>query len=173
MRLHGSEEVVKFRVFVSLAAFVFFSCAKSPARYHRYARDSAPSLGSKTATPGSANLRKDIDFGSQVYAEITWITGPKVSSRNQFTLTFFEEVADGSQADLVLESLPSLKLWMPSMGHGSTEDWSVEIAPPSPSDTRVVYQFNDVNLFMAGVWELKLTALLKGKEMKAAPEVKI
>lgn len=61
----------------------------------------------------------------------------------------FTRVADGTPVSgLELDVLP----WMPAMGHGTSVKPSVESGPDPGS-----YTVTDVNLFMAGLWEIRTT----------------
>ncbi len=44
-----------------------------------------------------------------------------------------------------------LRPWMPLHGHGTTPEWW------TGAETAGVWQFDDVNLHMAGLWELRFT----------------
>lgn len=61
----------------------------------------------------------------------------------------FTRVADGTPVSgLELDVLP----WMPAMGHGTSVKPSVEPGPDPGS-----YTVTNVNLFMAGLWEIRTT----------------
>jgi len=60
----------------------------------------------------------------------------------------------------------AVKPWMPAMGHGTS------IAPTITPESNGKYMVSDVDLFMPGLWELRLT-ISGPTEDNAAPEFEI
>ncbi len=90
-----------------------------------------------TVTSQSGNLKIGVRTSPQ----------PPVRGTNDIELTI-TGATDGAPRDgLALGVTP----WMPAMGHGTS------IVPTITPETDGKYMISDVDLFMAGLWELRLT----------------
>lgn len=149
---------------------VLTGCGRSPMHNHTRAGDNATKTGEKTSSDGNT-LRADFDFGDGIFAELDWTSPLRVSANNSFKLTFFEQASkEAPQVVLPLDAPPKINPQMPSMGHGTTEDWEVKLE--TTPEGQLLYAFSKVNLFMRGTWELQISGTHKGRAFSAKAPIR-
>ena len=78
---------------------------------------------------------------------LTWITYPSEETLGEFMMRFYAE--DKPDEFVTPHLSPAVKLWMPSMGHGSSPVVITQTAPGT-------YRVSDVYFIMLGLWEIRL-----------------
>ena len=80
--------------------------------------------------------------------DLEWIEGPHAYSESQFKIKFWKESSHGSHVLITPENL-EIRLWMPSMNHGSR---------PVSLEENGIGKFYVTNVFfiMGGDWEVQM-----------------
>jgi hypothetical protein len=137
---------------VSLTAFALLAC-NSPLLEHAQARDPGPTMA-RSQQRGDCPLAFP-EHG--MCAELTWDQTPTDQDPASFSLRFWtsqEGTAQGpyaSPSDTVY-----VKLWMPSMGHGSAPIILVQAKDNVGQVISGVYLGSYVNFVMPGMWQVKI-----------------
>jgi hypothetical protein len=76
-----------------------------------------------------------------------WTTYPSEQTQGVFIMRFYAE--DKPDESVTPHLSPAVKLWMPSMGHGSSPVVITQTAPGT-------YVVSDVYFIMLGAWEIRL-----------------
>ncbi len=120
---------------------------------------SGPAESTVLATSGPVTLTTQ---SGQLKVEIRTLPEPATRGNNQVELTVTGAI-DGQPRDgLTIACKP----WMPAMGHGTS------IVPSFAPEMMGKYMISDVDLFMPGLWQLRLT--ISGPiEDYVAPEYEI
>ena len=89
---------------------------------------------------------------SDLCASLKWVKPASEEEKGTFRLRFFKKGAEGIAID---PGHPvAVKLWMPSMGHGSSP---VKVAPLKSSTGSTLpgeYEVSEVYFVMPGAWEI-------------------
>jgi len=101
---------------------------------------------------------------AQLCASIQWDSAPSASRPNAFTLRFWN-LESGSEAGPYVSPLqePFVKLWMPSMGHGSRP---VSFSPARDAAGQIipgVYRVEKVIFTMRGDWDIQIQLREQGQ----------
>lgn len=146
---------------ILILMLVFSGCARpnfrDPVVVSQIANDN------KTQEPGGearCDRLCDLTFSPlSIYGTISWVNLPQGNQFGEFLLKFWnggEPVAPGSdQAEV------SVKLWMPSMGHGSSPVKVERVALGSYRATRVYF-------IMPGEWQLVIQVHYEGRLLAEA-----
>jgi hypothetical protein len=140
--------------FISLAAFGVMGCL-SPILTHAEISNKA-----KTERVGESNSIADCDvtFKAQgLCASMDWVTYPKEGEMGEFTLRFWQLGKGNASGPYSDPAFPVfVRLWMPTMGHGSSP---VETSPFLDSSGLAipgVYSVKHVFFVMRGGWEIQV-----------------
>ena len=120
-----------------MSCLLFSSCAKP------HYIDSAPLNERYSPSESSCPLYFSEE---RLCLKIRWITFPSESTLGVFIMTFFAE--DAPERPISPRLTPDVKLWMPSMGHGSSP-----VVIKSMSDG--IYEVSDIFFIMLGDWEIR------------------
>ncbi len=100
--------------------------------------------------------------GGSIHAHLSWLQGPDAEgAESKMRL----EWHDGSTHDLIEPGLPfSVKLWMPSMGHGSAPTKIQKLLDGRGEAVLGTYQVSNMYFTMPGQWEVRITVKRDGRE---------
>ncbi len=145
-------------VVVTLLATVFMGC-DSPIMEHATAQTPA---GAPSAAPGNSPIRTEDAFEcplsfprQRMCAELSWNGIPNSQDPSSFTLRFWKSGAathHGPYSNPPNEVF--VKLWMPSMGHGSSPITTVQSHDSGHQSIPGVYEGSNVYFIMSGAWEV-------------------
>ncbi len=135
----------------AILACLFMGCIESPLFNHADASTSA-------LNPVAQSEKCPLEFTkSDLCASIEWVKNPTEEESGAFTLRFWS-LSQGTESGPYIA--PSnevfVKLWMPSMGHGSSP---VTIKPALNTSGEIiagVYDVSDVFFTMHGNWEIQV-----------------
>lgn len=126
------------KLLVASLTLVSIACANP-----KYVSPGVSSTENKTSSGTCA-----AKFSSGECVDLTWEKKPTDSEFGSFVFkTFRSNYGDGSPMPIDMTEAPSIKMWMPSMGHGS----------PPVTVTRVdigTYRASNVFFTMKGDWEI-------------------
>jgi hypothetical protein len=135
------------------------ACGKSPLRHHTTAKSpqsNAPAPTSNdpaSASPGETlpNNCPILFARSNVCASVEWTTAINSQDEASFDLKFWtKDQGNSTQGPFAKpSSIVFVKLWMTSMGHGSSPTLVSEVSEG-------VYRVSRVNFIMAGPWDIRL-----------------
>ena len=132
---------------VLLSAFLS-GCLQSPLLNHAVANEGDESAEAKK---GSALVFPQ----QELSASITWIKEPADEEAGSFTLRFWSTKLGTEQGPYVDPGhVVAVKLWMPSMGHGSSPVKVEQIKDQAGGAVAGVYEATDVFFSMGGKWEI-------------------
>lgn len=124
---------------------IFFTSLAACAHSVEDGLDSLPELATKPVNSGSGvNCALEL-AKEKLCAVLLWETEPTGTSKGRFILKF----TDLNGAPTTPAQTVNVKLWMPSMGHGSSP---VSIAQVDSNTFRA----SDVFFVMAGSWEIHI-----------------
>lgn len=125
-------------------------CLQSPLLNHA----DADALGRETQLERESACA--LSFAAQGFcASLHWITRPGEDAPGEFQLRFWRksEATEAGPYSSPTQSV-GVKLWMPSMGHGSSP---VQVSPAKDASGAVlpgIYDARSVNFVMGGAWEI-------------------
>jgi len=143
-----------FLIAVVLGAFGTMGCL-SPILTHAESKNAAQ----PATTRDSKSLADcDVTFKTQgLCASMDWINYPKEGELGAFKLRFWQAGKGNANGPYFEPNLPVfVRLWMPSMGHGSSP---VTLTPALDSNGLVmpgVYDVTQVYFVMRGNWEIQI-----------------
>lgn len=151
--------------FRALSASLFFfailstGCLSSPLLNHADA--SAPRASLAQFDPNCPLFYKT----ENLCASLTWTKPATEDERGEFTLRFWDRDAATPNGPYVDPSHSVfVKLWMPSMGHGSSPVKVVPTVDASGTHVPGVYDASEVYFVMPGAWEIWVQ-LRQGKQV--------
>jgi len=130
----------------------------APVLNHRYPDPNLKAQGHRASMNSEGNTSCPLSFPSaHLCASLTWDHSPTQEEDNPFKLRFWS-------ADQGTESGPYVnpektvfaKLWMPSMGHGSSP---IKLSPSRDSSGDVIpgiFEASQVYFIMGGAWEVRV-----------------
>lgn len=141
-------------IFLSMIVVPLAAC-NSPLLEHANAQEAG---GRSRSDASSQNSRCPLNFPQHgICAELTWDQTPNEQNPSTFTLRFW---ASGEATSNGPYSAPNdkvfVKLWMPSMGHGSAP---VTLAQEMDAGNQVIpgiYSGSNVYFIMTGAWQVKV-----------------
>ncbi len=107
---------------------------------------------SDTASAAPVTTACDLTFSrSGLCASVTFDSAPNSENENAFTLKFYSQVSGTPETGPFIDptATVSVKLWMPSMGHGSSPVTLTRSAEGTYRATRVFF-------VMPGDWEIRV-----------------
>lgn len=145
-------------VIVTLMTTVFMGCDSPIVEHTTTQSPGGPSAG----VPGNPPARTDnavecpLSFPQEkMCAELSWNGIPDSQDTSSFTLRFWKS---GAATHSGPYSNPSnevfVKLWMPSMGHGSSPITTVQAHDSGNQSIPGVYEGKNVYFIMNGAWEV-------------------
>lgn len=81
-------------------------------------------------------------------ASVSWVAGPEVSTSNQLRIKIWPPAAGPNGPYTDIPGTLTVTPWMPAHGHGTTP-------PTITKDAIGLYTISDINLSMAGLWEIR------------------
>lgn len=114
---------------------LLYSCGKSPLL------GEAHGISPEKAAPDQSD--NQVFLIGDVEAKFEWKKGPVIGEESRIRIV----ITDASGLPAVLDGELKVKLWMPSMGHGSSP---VKISKTGEG----VYEVSEVYFIMAGEWEI-------------------
>ena len=129
------------------------ACGKSPLLNHANAADTAAS-GLTTPAPATCPLSFP---RAGLCASLSWSSGPNAEAMNSFVLRFWSAssaTANGPFSNPAKSVF--VKLWMPSMGHGSSPVTVTH--KQDATHTNLTGQFEATNVYfvMPGAWDIHI-----------------
>ncbi len=131
-----------------LMATFFIGCVDSPILNHADAAPAEQQLAVESICP--------IAFTEHnLCASLTWVKQATDSETGEFTLKFWDKTQGSESGPYVTPALtPFVKLWMPSMGHGSSPVHLVATLDAAGAATPGVFSATNVYFIMPGKWEI-------------------
>lgn len=129
--------------------FILSGCIDSPLFNH------ADAAGIKTQ-PLTENTKCPLELKAfDLCASLTWTSFPSNDEKGTFTLRFWNR-ATGTESGpyITPERDVFVKLWMPSMGHGSSPVTLKPAIDSSRTSIPGVFEASDVFFVMPGAWEI-------------------
>jgi hypothetical protein len=129
------------------------ACGKSPLLHHENASDTASSGLSQNPTP--ADTCPLVFPKSGLCASLDWTPPLAARKKLSFTLKFWKKsdaTANGPYSDP--SKTPYVLLWMPSMGHGSSEVTLSRKTDRQHLPLTGIYESNDASFIMGGAWDV-------------------
>jgi hypothetical protein len=124
---------------VALLPFLFFAIAACA-----HSNDDAVDPLALPSKPIGPSVECGLELTKEnLCATIVWEAEPTETTKGSFLLRF----SSRSGTPMTPVQTVAVKLWMPTMGHGSSP---VQIAPVDPN----TYRISDVYFVMAGRWEI-------------------
>ncbi len=139
-----------FNLTVIILSFVLSACLQSPILNHANAdSNSTASIDTKSADCA-------FEFNKlSLCAFIEWTKKPSDEEKGEFVIRFYDPKASSAKGPYIDPGYTvSSKLWMPSMGHGSSP---VKVNQLIGSDSKPVvgvYNASEVYFMMPGLWEI-------------------
>ncbi len=130
------------------------ACGQSPLLNHANAADSMPAGLSAEAEVTSCPL---VFPKAGLCASVSWTSGPSAEAMNSLVLKFWNQKDATAQGPY---SNPSqtvmVKLWMPSMGHGSSPITLHHKQDSTHTDLTGQFEASNVYFVMPGAWDLHI-----------------
>ena len=124
------------------ACFGMHACGASPLLHH----EQPVTARTEAAAPVQAAAHCDLSFSrAQLCASLTWDAQPDSENEGSFVMQFRSLRGDSVNSPQV----PSVQLWMPSMGHGSSPVTVVALGGGA-------YRVSRVFFIMPGDWEIRV-----------------
>jgi hypothetical protein len=129
------------------------ACGKSPLLNHANAADSSSAGGLSVEAESAAC---PLSFSkSGLCASLTWTSGPSAETMNSFVLKFWKKTgADQNGPYSNPTQTVFVKLWMPSMGHGSSPVTLQHQQDATHTDLTGKFEASNVYFVMPGAWDL-------------------
>jgi len=143
----------KIQLILLVAGILPMGCGVSPILHHESVRATDP----QSAQTGNCPLQFVV---SGYCASLTWQSTPSDQGSASFTLKFWkaeQESPQGPYADPT--GSVYTKLWMPSMGHGSSPVTLTHSQDSSGNQVPGVFQGSDVYFIMPGAWDVHVQIL--------------
>ena len=128
------------------------ACGKSPLLHHANANTSSSGLSQNSDSPDSCTLAFP---KSGLCASLNWTTPLAARKKLSFTLKFWKK-SDATESGPYSDpsKTPSVLLWMPSMGHGSSDVTLSKKADSHNLPLTGIYESNDAYFIMGGAWDV-------------------
>lgn len=163
----------KIFLWVGLSFFVLSACGESPLLHHETAKNAAEAETknfNEKSNPGTGGDDCPLSFSHVgLCASLEWVqladlrgnatadaTG--TDQEREFILRFWEKGKGNSQTGPYVDPSQkvSVKLWMPSMGHGSAPVKIDHHKSASRQDEIGVFDVTQVVFIMSGNWEIRI-----------------
>jgi hypothetical protein len=140
-------------ILCALSAFFALGCLKSPLFNHAEADQEATAGQTRNQLPSVEECPLEF-VNSGLCAALVWIQVPNEDEKGKFNLRFWKK--EEPQVHVTPENRMVVKLWMPSMGHGSSP---VVVTQDKDVDGNLIageYTVSEVYFVMGGEWEIKI-----------------
>lgn len=157
-------------LFTLFAVFSMTGCL-SPILTHAEGQETSSSRKASEESPGPAILGDcDVSFkGHGLCTSMDWVKYPSESETGEFILRFWQKGIGKASGPYFQPASPIfVRLWMPSMGHGSSP---VEVSPFIDSNGLAVpgvYTVTHVFFVMRGGWEIQVQLKDQSKVLEQA-----
>ena len=137
--------------------FLAVGCGKSPLFNHKNADELKLSNGAGKDCPIVFNQAK-------LCASLTWTQQPTDEDGGAFTLHFWKKGGSPSGPFVDPGNKVAVKLWMPSMGHGSSPVKVASAKDVAGKTEEGIFEASEVYFIMPGDWEIWIQ-LKKGTQV--------